>query len=153
MLEIIKKNLAGLRLDQTMYKLLTLNKCFMSLSSLSTYLFYTRRTFSNMSWEYCIIDYCKLLTIFQSLTVCSYHVTYAFQSESTLYICLNVKELLARNRRDIWSLSGCGFESRCSHLNISECYGKLKCCNQSCSHSKISQAINMQLISTLSDKY
>ena len=31
------------------------------------------------------------------LTVCSYHVTYAFQSESTLYSCLNVKELLARN--------------------------------------------------------
>ena len=27
-------------------------------------------------------------------TVCSYHVTYAFQSESTLYSCLNVKELL-----------------------------------------------------------
>ena len=27
-------------------------------------------------------------------SVCSYHVTYAFQSESTLYICLNVKELL-----------------------------------------------------------
>ena len=27
---------------------------------------------------------------------CSYHVTYAFQSESILYICLNVKELLAR---------------------------------------------------------
>ena len=35
------------------------------------------------------------------LTVCSYHVTYAFQSESTLYSCLNVKELLARNRREI----------------------------------------------------
>ena len=33
--------------------------------------------------------------------VCSYHVTYAFQSESTLYSCLNVKELLARNRREI----------------------------------------------------
>ena len=29
------------------------------------------------------------------LTVCSCHVTYAFQSESTLYSCLNVKELLA----------------------------------------------------------
>ena len=28
-------------------------------------------------------------------TVCSYHVTYTFQSESTLYSCLNVKELLA----------------------------------------------------------
>ena len=32
------------------------------------------------------------------LTVYSYHVMYLFQSESTLYICLNVKELLARNR-------------------------------------------------------
>ena len=29
------------------------------------------------------------------LTVCYYHVTYAFQGESTLYSCLNVKELLA----------------------------------------------------------
>ena len=35
------------------------------------------------------------------LTVCCCHVTYAFQSESTLYISLNVKELLARNRRNI----------------------------------------------------
>ena len=39
------------------------------------------------------------------LTVCYYHFMYAFQSESTLYGYLNVKELLARNRRDIWSLS------------------------------------------------
>ena len=37
------------------------------------------------------------------LTVCS-HVTYAFQSESILYSCLNVKELLARKMRDIWNL-------------------------------------------------
>ena len=35
------------------------------------------------------------------LTVCSYHVTYAFQSESILYSCLNVKELLARSRHEI----------------------------------------------------
>ena len=28
-------------------------------------------------------------------------VTYVFQSESTLYSCLNVKELLARSRREI----------------------------------------------------
>ena len=35
------------------------------------------------------------------LTVCSCHVTYAFQSEFTLYSCLNVKELLARDRRKI----------------------------------------------------
>ena len=33
-----------------------------------------------------------------NLTVCFCHVTYAFQSESTLYSCLNVKELLARSR-------------------------------------------------------
>ena len=31
----------------------------------------------------------------------------AFQSESTVYSCLNVKELLARSRRDIWRLSDC----------------------------------------------
>ena len=30
-----------------------------------------------------------------SLTVCSFHVTYTFQSESTLYSFLNVKQLLA----------------------------------------------------------
>ena len=43
------------------------------------------------------------------LTVCSYHITYAFQSEATLYSCLNVKELLARSRRDIWSFSDCNW--------------------------------------------
>ena len=43
------------------------------------------------------------------MTVCSYHVTYVFQSESTLYSCLDVKELLARNRREIWSLSDCNW--------------------------------------------
>ena len=41
------------------------------------------------------------------LTVCYYHVTYAFQSESALYSCLNIKELLVQNRRHIWSLSDC----------------------------------------------
>ena len=39
------------------------------------------------------------------LTVCYYHVRHAFQTESTLYSCLNVKELLAQNRCDIWCLS------------------------------------------------
>ena len=38
------------------------------------------------------------------MTVCSCHVTYAFQGESTLYSCLNVKELLARSRREIWKI-------------------------------------------------
>ena len=36
------------------------------------------------------------------LTVCSYHVTCAFQSESTLYSCLNFKELFAQNRCGIY---------------------------------------------------
>ena len=35
------------------------------------------------------------------VTVCSYHVIYVFHGESTPYSCLNVKELLARNRREI----------------------------------------------------
>ena len=35
------------------------------------------------------------------MVVHSYHVTYAFQSESTLYSCLNVKEFLAQNRQEI----------------------------------------------------
>ena len=39
------------------------------------------------------------------LTVSYYHLTYEFQSESTLYNCLNVKKLLAFNRHDI-CLSG-----------------------------------------------
>ena len=41
------------------------------------------------------------------MTVCSYHVTCAFQSESTLYSYLNVKKFLAQNRSKIWSLSDC----------------------------------------------
>ena len=39
----------------------------------------------------------------QCLTVCSYHVTYAFESDSIPYICLNIKELLAWNRHNILS--------------------------------------------------
>ena len=50
------------------------------------------------------------------LTVCSYHVTYAFQTESTLHSCLNVKELLARSRREIWSLIDCNWTRNHNHL-------------------------------------
>ena len=35
------------------------------------------------------------------ITVCYYHVMYAFQSESTLSSCLDVKEPLVQNRHDI----------------------------------------------------
>ena len=47
------------------------------------------------------------------LTVYSYHVTYAFQSESKLYrpAWLNGGVLVCEQ-------SGCGFESSCSHLNL-----------------------------------
>ena len=37
------------------------------------------------------------------------HVTYTFQSESTLHSCLNVKELLAWSMHEIWSLSDCNW--------------------------------------------
>ena len=46
----------------------------------------------------------------------SCHVTYAFQSKSTLYICLNFKELLARSSREIWSLSDCNWTRTQNHL-------------------------------------
>ena len=104
--------------------------------------------FSKLMMNYPI---CAALTdilfcaIIRLLIVCYYHVTYEFQKESTP-ICLNFKELLARSRRHIWSLSdcngirtnnhlvrkrtlnlngwvfvyelsGCWFESRCSHLD------------------------------------
>ena len=48
--------------------------------------------------------------------VCSYHVKYAFQRESTLYSCVNVKELLAWNRCNIYSLSDCNGTRTHNHL-------------------------------------
>ena len=45
-----------------------------------------------------------------------YHVTYTFQIESTFHSCLNVKELLAWSRRNIWSLSDCNRIRTHSHL-------------------------------------
>ena len=50
------------------------------------------------------------------LIVCSFHVTYAFQSESTIYSCLNVKELLSWSRHEIWKLSECNWTQTQNHL-------------------------------------
>ena len=50
------------------------------------------------------------------ITVCSCHVTYPCQIESILYSCLNVKELLAQSRRQIWSLSDCNWTKTHNHL-------------------------------------
>ena len=47
---------------------------------------------------------------------CSCHVTYTIPSESTLYSCLNVKELLAWSRCRIWRLSGCNWIRTQNHL-------------------------------------
>ena len=35
------------------------------------------------------------------IQLCFYHVKYAFQNESTFYRHLNIKKLLAQNRRNI----------------------------------------------------
>ena len=51
------------------------------------------------------------------LTVSPYHVMYTFQSESTLYSCLNFKELLARSRHKIWSLSDCNWTRTQKHFD------------------------------------
>ena len=59
------------------------------------------------------------------LTVCSCHVTYAFQSESTLYSCLNVKELLVRSRHQMWRWSDCNWTRTQNHLVLMvECWFK-----------------------------
>ena len=50
------------------------------------------------------------------MTVWSYYVTYAIQSESTLYSCMDVKAFLARNRHDILSLSDCKRTRTQKHL-------------------------------------
>ena len=50
------------------------------------------------------------------MTVCFHHVTYAFQSEATLYGCLNVKEILAQNEHEVWSLIDCNWTQTYNHL-------------------------------------
>ena len=48
----------------------------------------------------CYENISKIHRKHQRSIVCFYHVTYAFQRESAVYSCLNVKELLPRNRRN-----------------------------------------------------
>ena len=49
-------------------------------------------------------ELCEFIGTYIQLILCFYHVPYAFQSEPTIYSYLNVKELLARSRREILSL-------------------------------------------------
>ena len=62
-----------------------------------------RQTWNDHSSTYSSFHNKSEIEIFSMkwLIVCSCHVTYTFQIESTLHICLNVKELLARSRREI----------------------------------------------------
>ena len=48
---------------------------------------------------------CEYLSVRSIWLHVVYHVRYAFQSEFTLYSCLNVEELFPRKTCDIWSLS------------------------------------------------
>ena len=63
-----------------------------------------------------IEQWCEYLPVPCIVIVCFYHVTYEFESESTLYSCLNVKEILARSRRHIWRLSDCNGTRTHNHL-------------------------------------
>ena len=67
------------------------------------------------NFKKCFIILPELWTLL-FLTVYYYHVTSVFQSESTLYSCLNVKELLAQSKRKIWSLSDCNWTRTHNHL-------------------------------------
>ena len=53
---------------------------------------------------------------YRNSTACSCHFAYAFQSESTLYSCLNIKKLVAQSRCEIRSLSDCNWTRTQNHL-------------------------------------
>ena len=74
------------------------------------------------------------------MTVCYYHVTYAFQIESKFYSCLNVKELLLRNRRNILSLSGSNGIRTHNHLVRKWTFNHL---------AKLVQILNLVLVSSV----
>ena len=71
-----------------------------------------------------LID-CKIIQYNYILIVCYYHVTYVFESDSTLYSCLNINELLAQNRHDISSLSDSGIRSHLVHTRTLNHLAKL----------------------------
>ena len=67
-------------------------------------------------WDEMVLDnICQKWKVCKS-TVCSCHVTYVFQSESTLYSCLNIKELFARSRREIGRWIDCNWTRTENHL-------------------------------------
>ena len=57
-----------------------------------------------------------VLIFTEHLIVCSCHVTHVCQSESTLYSCLNVKQLIAKSRRDICRRTYCNWIQTQNHV-------------------------------------
>ena len=83
---------------------------------------------------------CKMLkygqTYFENLAfstlfsrLCSCHVTYAFQSESTIYSCLNVKDFLSPRRCQISRLSNCNWTCTQNHLVLKRTLNHSVCPN------------------------
>ena len=79
---------------------------FVNINFLRKFIMETEKTVSDFKKEIS-----NIVLIFRSC-----HITYVFQSESTLYSSLNVKKLLARNRSENWSLSDCNWVRSLSHL-------------------------------------
>ena len=65
-------------------------------------------------------DVFRVLICTVHLTVCSCHVTSVFQSQSTFYSCLNVKELVARSRLEIWRWSDCNWTRTHNHFLLKQ---------------------------------
>ena len=54
--------------------------------------------------------------LYAGIWLLCFHVTYTFQNASIFYSVLNFKELVARRRRDIWSLSDFKWTQTQNHL-------------------------------------
>ena len=67
-------------------------------------------------WKFYIVVWNIAFKFDSFMTVCSCHVTYALESESTLYSCLNVKEHLAWSRHEVWRLGDCKWTWKQNHL-------------------------------------
>ena len=106
------------------------SNCFKNISFITVFITIFYETFNKFRYIFFSIEN-NLQTIFETLpihtnslhlhtwdmmTVCSYHLTCEFQSESTLYSYLNIKELLARSRSEISSLSDCNWTRTQNHL-------------------------------------
>ena len=98
LLEASLNNCKWIRPQNHLVRKRTLNR----LAKLAKLLGCVLRTFLNGPSDWAVL-WVLISTV--HLIVCSCHVTYAFQCESTLYNWLNVKEFFSRRRREMWSLS------------------------------------------------